>query len=85
MVRDLNATEDRTFTMTSAETTTVPVKNISTLDVGGKKVGYLTFNAHIKPAETQLIDAITQLKANNIEELVLDMRYNGGGYLLPLS
>ena len=81
VVRDLNATEDRTFTITSAETTTVPVKNISTLDVGGKKVGYLTFNAHIKPAETQLIDAITQLKANNIEELVLDMRYNGGGYL----
>ena len=81
VVRDLNATEDRTFTMTSAETTTVPVKNITTLDVGGKKVGYLTFNSHIKPAETQLIDAITQLKANNIEELVLDMRYNGGGYL----
>lgn len=37
VVRDLNATEDRTFTMTSAETTTVPVKNITTLDVGGKK------------------------------------------------
>ena len=81
VVRDLNATEDRTVTMTSAETTTVPVKNVTTLDVGGKKVGYLTFNSHIKPAETQLIDAITQLKANNIEELVLDMRYNGGGYL----
>ena len=81
VVRDLNATEDRTFTMTSAETTSVPVKNIATFDVAGKKVGYLTFNAHIKPAETQLIDAISQLKASNVEELVLDMRYNGGGYL----
>ena len=81
VVRDLNATEDRTFTMTSAETTTVPVKNTTTFDVAGTKVGYLTFNSHIKPAETQLIDAISELQANNIEELVLDMRYNGGGYL----
>ena len=81
VVRDLNATEDRTFTMVSAETTSVPVKNITTFDVAGTKVGYLTFNSHIKPAETQLINAISQLKASNIEELVLDLRYNGGGYL----
>ena len=81
VVRDLNATEDRSFTMTSAQTTTVPVKNTATFDVAGTKVGYLTFNSHIKPAETQLIEAISQLQANNIQELVLDMRYNGGGYL----
>jgi len=81
VVRDLNAAEDRTFTMSSAEITSVPVKNVATFDVAGTKVGYLTFNAHIKPAETQLIDAISQLKASNVEELVLDMRYNGGGYL----
>jgi hypothetical protein len=81
VVRDLNATEDRTFTMTSAETISVPVKNITTFDVAGTKVGYLTFNSHIKPAETQLIDAISQLRVSNVEELVLDMRYNGGGYL----
>jgi hypothetical protein len=67
--------------MTSAQTTTVPVKNTATFDVAGTKVGYLTFNSHIKPAETQLIEAISQLQANNIQELVLDMRYNGGGYL----
>jgi len=43
VVRDLNATEDRSFTMTSAQTTTVPVKNTATFDVAGTKVGYLTF------------------------------------------
>jgi carboxyl-terminal processing protease len=67
--------------MVSAETTSVPVKNITTFDVAGAKVGYLTFNAHIKPAETQLINAISQLKASNIDELIVDLRYNGGGYL----
>ena len=81
VVRDLNATEDRTFTMVSAETTSVPVKNTTTFNVAGTKVGYFTFNSHIKPAETQLINAISQLKAINVEELVIDLRYNGGGYL----
>uniref|UniRef100_UPI0035AF5D7C S41 family peptidase n=1 Tax=Chitinimonas sp. TaxID=1934313 RepID=UPI0035AF5D7C len=46
---------------------------------------YLTFNSHIATAEKGLIDAINQLKlANNgtgISDLVLDLRYNGGGYL----
>jgi carboxyl-terminal processing protease len=81
VVRDLNATEDRTFTMVSAETTSVPVKNITTFDVAGAKVGYFTFNSHIKPAETQLINAISQLKGSNIDELIVDLRYNDGGYL----
>ena len=81
VVKDLNATEERTFTMVSAETTSMPVKNVSTFDVAGSKVGYFTFNSHIKPAETQLIKAISDLKAEGVDELVVDLRYNGGGYL----
>ena len=41
----------------------------------------MTFNDHISTAEAQLIDAITQLQASNISDLVLDIRYNGGGFL----
>ena len=81
VVKDLNATEERTFTMVSAETTSMPVKNVSTFDVADSKVGYFTFNSHIKPAETQLINAINELKAEDVDELVVDLRYNGGGYL----
>ena len=81
VVKDLNAPEERTFTMVSAETTSMPVKNVNTFDVAGSKVGYFTFNSHIKPAETQLINAINELKAEDVDELVVDLRYNGGGYL----
>ena len=35
----------------------------------------------VATAEQQLIDAINNLKDTNIDELVLDLRYNGGGYL----
>lgn len=45
------------------------------------KVGYIVFNDHNLPSEAALIGAVTQLKADGISDLVLDLRYNGGGYL----
>ena len=36
---------------------------------------------NIETAEIQLINAINQLKTVEISELILDLRYNGGGYL----
>jgi hypothetical protein len=50
-------------------------------DVGFDAVGYLLFNDHSAIAEGQLIEAIDALAAEQVDELVLDLRYNGGGYL----
>ncbi len=44
-------------------------------------VGYLSFTDHIAPAEKALLDAITTLHDGGIKDLVIDIRYNGGGYL----
>ena len=52
---------------------------------GGARVGYLVFNDHIASAEAPLINAITNLRAAAIDDLVLDLRYNGGGYLYLAS
>ncbi len=71
----------RTFTMQSAVVTSTPVQNVSTIDTGTGKVGYLLFNDHIATAERGLFDAVTQLAAAGINDLVVDIRYNGGGYL----
>jgi len=81
VVRDRGASTTRTFTMTSSEITKEPVKNVATLDTGNGIVGYLTFNTHIQTSEEALVNAITQLAAANIDDLVLDLRYNGGGLL----
>ena len=44
-------------------------------------MGYLLFNDHLATAEAQLVAAVNQLKAAGIVDLVIDMRYNGGGLL----
>ncbi len=69
------------FVMTSAVVNTIPVQNTRVIESNGKRVGYFTFNQFIFPSEAQLVSAITELSTQNISELVLDLRYNGGGLL----
>jgi carboxyl-terminal processing protease len=81
VVLDRGSTTPRTVTLASANITSVPVQNVHTLPTPNDKVGYLLFNDHIATAEKGLIDAITQLRDAAITDLVIDIRYNGGGYL----
>jgi hypothetical protein len=48
-------------------------------------VGYFVFDTHIAKSEAELIAAINQLKSANVSDLIIDMRYNGGGLLYIAS
>ena len=72
----------RSISMAAQETVTDPVQNVKVIDTTNGPVGYLTFNTHIDTAEDELFNAMTMLEAAGVTELVLDMRYNGGGLLL---
>jgi hypothetical protein len=61
------------------------VKNTKVIDTPTGKVGYLTFDDHNAVAEKQLIDAFSLFKNQGVNDLVLDMRYNGGGLLYIAS
>lgn len=83
-VRDRNgATRD--VILTSADVSAAAVMNVKAITTAAGTVGYIQFNNHQAPAEQALIDAINTLKAansgNGVNELVLDIRYNGGGFL----
>lgn len=49
-----------------------------------KKIGYLLYDSFTKKTQT-VIDAIEYFKAQNIDELILDLRLNGGGHLSTLE
>ena len=68
-------------TLQAIEVNTSAVQNERIIDTATGKVGYLTFNTHNYVAERQLIDTMRRFQAAGISDLVLDVRYNGGGYL----
>jgi len=72
-------------TLGAAVVRSASVKNTSVIDTPTGKVGYLSFEDHNAVAEKQLVDAFTQLKAQGATDLVIDMRYNGGGLLFVAS
>jgi C-terminal processing protease CtpA/Prc len=82
---DLNSTQTRDVELVAQSVVSTPVQNVQTLATANGKIGYLQFNSHIATAEKGLVDAVTQLKSENITDLVVDLRYNGGGLLALAS
>ncbi len=81
-VLDVGAAAPRTVTLVSASVTETPVQNVHVITTpGGIPVGYMLFNDHLATAEGELVTAFTQLATANVQDLVLDIRYNGGGLL----
>lgn len=59
---------------------TIPtVSYTRVIDVDGRKVGYVFFRNFVEPSFAALDEAFTQLRDAGVTELVLDLRYNGGG------
>jgi len=59
---------------------TIPTVSLTrVVEVDGRRVGYLFFRNFVRPSEAALNEAFAALKAAGVTELVLDLRYNGGG------
>jgi len=90
-VTDIGTGAPSTVDLVSAAVTENPTPTVKVINTGAGLVGYILFNDHIATAEGALIDAVNQLKASaaaaqsSISDLVLDIRYNGGGYLAIAS
>ena len=75
-------TEDgRTLHLQSKEMYENPVHTSATLDYGGKRFGYLHFTNFTLDSCKDLESAFASFKAQGITDLVLDLRYNSGGYV----
>lgn len=68
-----------TITLTKNSYTENPIHVAKTLDVDGQKIGYLMYNSFIANFDGELNQAFGQFKNDNITDLIIDLRYNGGG------
>jgi len=70
-----------TMSMTSRLLDLDPVLVKDIIEVGGKKIGYLFYAQYISKYNSSLDEAFQYFKSNNITDLVVDIRYNPGGYI----
>ncbi len=52
-----------------------------TLHLSTGVAGHLVFDSFIAPSENELATAFAYFNANGVTDLILDLRYNSGGYL----
>lgn len=65
--------------LTKTEFTEDPIHVSTTLDINGQKIGYLMYNAFTSEFDSQLNSVFAQFQTDGVTDLVLDLRYNGGG------
>ena len=59
---------------------TIPTVSLTRVyEVDGRRVGYLFFRNFVRPSVAALDEAFASLREAGVSELVLDLRYNGGG------
>lgn len=71
--------------ITSASVALSPVQNVRVINTASARVGYFQFNRFIRAAQPGLVSAFNQFVDQNVTELVIDLRYNGGGLLALAS
>ena len=77
---DLNG-KAKSAVITSSTYTVNPIFFTNVYTVGTKKVGYIVFNAFTNNVSAALTSTFSNFAAQGVTELVVDLRYNGGGYV----
>lgn len=72
----------RDVTLVQADYSLAPVSSrygVKIIDDGGRRVGYINLRTFISTADQALRDGFAQLRAAGVTQVIVDLRYNGGG------
>lgn len=73
--------QDKTISLTASEYSENPVFISKVIEEEGKKIGYLMYNGFTgtDAFDSELNSVFAEFKSQGISDLILDLRYNGGG------
>jgi C-terminal processing protease CtpA/Prc len=74
-----SGSETRELSITKDWYPLVTVPYVEIFAVAGRSVGYFTFTTFVEPSVAELDDAFTQFRDAGVREVIVDLRYNGGG------
>ena len=67
--------------MTAMEMYQDPILKDTVINKDGHRVGYLCYSDYTERSTAELIKVFTRFKTAGVTDVVLDLRYNGGGYV----
>ena len=82
LLRITDASGTRNVTLSKTEYSLTPVSNrygAQIINDGGRQVGYLNLRTFISTADPALRSAFASFRAAGVTNVIIDMRYNGGG------
>ena len=86
VIQEPGSATTRTVTVTSADIAEQPVNRTAVLNTPTGDVGYILFNTFSPfSSEADIASAMTDMSNAGVTDLVLDLRYNGGGLLTVAS
>ncbi|MDR2775240.1 MAG: PDZ domain-containing protein [Tannerella sp.] len=66
--------------MTAVKMYENPVNTVRIIEKKGHKIGYLCYTDYVDTSERELSGVFAGFKAEGVTDVVLDLRYNGGGH-----
>ena len=63
----------------------IPINSLDAAYMLNKETGYIKLNKFAATTEKEFSDAVTLLRKSNMQNMILDLRGNGGGYMLAAT